>query len=441
VSRLIQRAKELWRNSLVQNAAALYGVQCVRKIFPLLTVPFLARVLGPEGWGAVAFTQSLAEFIVLITEFGFNLSATRDIARQRGSRQACAGIMAGVLGSQVLLAAAGSIAAILVSRTIPLLRDNPKLLAAGLFYAVAQGFMPLWFFQGLEKMRYAAVLEISGRVAGVFAILVFVRGPEHMWLALFLQGLTPAVSTVAGLALARTEIPWRMPTPALVREALTRGWPMFLFRSAESLYGVGNAFLLGLFASPVQVGYFASAEKISRAIFGLLNPIRESLYPRLSSIAHDSPESARKLARAGMIVMIGGGVVLGATVFAFAPALIGLLMGQAFGPAVTVLRILSVLPVLLSITHSAGLQWLLPLGRDSEVNRIIVCAGVVNVILAVILAPNFAHLGMAWAVVSAESFVAINMLRVALRQTQLFRKPAASPQDAGLPEACENVSS
>lgn len=216
---------------------------------------------------------------------------------------------------------------------------------------------------------------------------------------------------------------------------------MFLFRSAESLYGVGNAFLLGLFASPVQVGYFASAEKISRAIFGLLNPIRESLYPRLSSIAHDSPESARKLARTGMIVMIGGGVVLGATVFVFAPALIGLLMGQAFGPAVTVLRILSVLPVLLSITHSAGLQWLLPLGRDSEVNRIIVCAGVVNVILAVILAPNFAHLGMAWAVVSAESFVAINMLRVALRQTQLFRKPAASPQDAGLPEACENVSS
>ena len=307
----IQRVRQLLKNSLVQNAAALYGVQFVRKVFPLLTVPFLARVLGPEGWGTVAFTLSLAEFIVLMIEFGFNLSATREIARRRSSRRECADIMAGVLGSQVLLASAGIGVAILVSRLTPLLRGNPKLLAAGLVYAVAQGFMPLWFFQGLEKMRLAATLEISGRVAGLLAILWLVRSPHDTWLALLLQGLTPSVTTAAGLALAYAEIPCRAPTWPLIREALRRGWPMFLFRSAESLYGVGNAFLLGLFAGPVQVGYFASAEKISRAAFGLLNPVREALYPRLSSIAHHSPAGARRLARIGMAVMIGGGLVLG----------------------------------------------------------------------------------------------------------------------------------
>ena len=114
-------------------------------------------------------------------------------------------------------------------------------------------------------------------------------------------------------------------------------------------------------------------------------------------------------------------------------------MGQAFAPAVMVLRILSILPVLLSITHSAGLQWLLPLGRDSEVNRIIVCAGLVNVALVVILAPAFAHLGMAWAVVSAEMFVAVNLLRVTVRSMQVFSRPAG--EDAALPPAYENVSS
>jgi PST family polysaccharide transporter len=417
-----QFAARFVRNQLVQNAAALYGVQVVRKLLPLIIVPYLARTLGPAGWGVVAFTQSLAEFVVLVIEFGFNLSATREIARNRHSRFNCGEIMAGVLGSQSLLAVCGVAGTILVSRAVPLLRDNPRLVAAGLFYAIAQGFIPLWFFQGLERMRLAASLEICGRAVGLCAIFLFVRTSEDTWIALFIQGIAPAITTIAGLAMAYRHIPCHMPTWRLVRDGLRRGWPMFVFRSGESLYSVENAFILGLFATPTVVGYFASAEKISRAIFGLLNPVREALYPRLSSIAHRSPTDAAKLARTGAAVMITGGLVLGGGVFVFAPLLVRILMGQAFGPAVAVLRVLSVLPMLLSITHSTGLQWLLPLGRDSDVIRIILQAGALNLALAVFLAPRFEELGMAWAVVSAEAFVCLRMLQISLVSTALLRE-------------------
>jgi PST family polysaccharide transporter len=221
--------------------------------------------------------------------------------------------------------------------------------------------------------------------------------------------------------MAYRAIPVCVPTGFLVGEAFRLGWPMFVFRSGESLYGVGNVFLLGLFAPPAVVGYFASAEKISKAVFGLLNPIREALYPRLSNLArHASPDAAR-LARVGAAVMITGGLALGASVFVFAPLLVQILMGPGFAPAVTVLRILAALPPLLSVTYSVGLQWLLPLGRDGDVNRIILTAGALNLALAVLLAPHFAHLGMAWAVVSAETFVCFSMVRVVLRSTSLFR--------------------
>jgi PST family polysaccharide transporter len=414
-------------SSLAQNAAALYGVQIVRKLLPLVIIPYLARILGPAGWGIVAFMQSLAEFVVLVIEFGFNLSATREIARSRESKSACSEIMAGVLGAQVLLAVAGATGAYLVSRFVPLLHDNPRLVAAGLFYAVAQGFIPLWFFQGLERMRLAASLEVTGRIIGLLSIFIFVHSPQDTWLALGIQGVAPAVTTAIGLLIAYRTIPFRFPGPALVQAALKRGWPLFVYRSAESLYGVGNAFLLGLFAAPAEVGYFASAEKISRAVFGLLNPVREALYPRLSSAAHHSPRSAARLARIGVVAMVGGGVVLSVSLFLSAPMLIGLLMGQAFTPAITVLRILSILPLLLSLTHSAGLQWLLPLGRDAEVNRIILSAGVLNVALAVLLAPRFAHLGMAAAVVCAEAFVSLLMVRAALKSTsEIEWDPSAS---------------
>ena len=79
---------------------------------------------------------------------------------------------------------------------------------------------------------------------------------------------------------------------------------MFVFRSGESLYGIGNAFVLGLFAPPAVVGYFASAEKISRAAFGLLNPIRETLYPRLSGLFVSSPARGARLARARQIIAV-----------------------------------------------------------------------------------------------------------------------------------------
>jgi PST family polysaccharide transporter len=413
----------LCRNQIAQNAAALYGVQISRKLAPLIIIPYLARTLGPAGWGVMAFAQSLGEFIVLIIEFGFNLSATREIARNRDSKQICGEIMAGVLGAQIVLAFAVIGLALIASHWISLLDDNRRLLGAGLFYAVAQGFMPLWFYQGLERMRLAAGLEITGKLLGLAAILMLVRSPEDGWLALLIQGLAPAVSTLAGIAMAYRAIPICVPTRSLIGDAFRLGWPMFVFRSGESLYGVGNSFLLGLFAPPAVVGYFASAEKISKAVFGLLNPVREALYPRLSNLARQASADATRLAHIGAIVMIAGGWALGAGVFVFAPLLVHILMGPGFAPAVTVLRILAALPPILSVTYSVGLQWLLPLGRDGDVNRIILTAGALNLALAVLLAPHFAHLGMAWAVVSAEAFVCFSMVRVVVRSTSLFRDP------------------
>jgi polysaccharide transporter, PST family len=424
-------AARLWRNQIVQNAAALYAVQISRKVAPLILIPYLARTLGLAGWGTVAFAQSLGEFIVLIIEFGFNLSATREIARNRESKQRCGEIMAGVLGAQIALALTAIGAAVIASRWIPLLHDNPRLLMAGLSYALAQGFMPLWFYQGLERMRLAAGLEITGKLLGLGAILIWVRSPEDGWLALLIQGLAPAISTAVGIAMAYRTIPVCAPTLSLIGEAFRLGWPMFVFRSGESLYGVGNVFVLGLFAPPAVVAYFASAEKISKSIFGLLNPIREALYPRLSSLARRASQDAVGLARTGVVVMVTLGVALGATTFVLAPLLVRILMGPGFAPAVTVLRILAALPPILSVTYSVGLQWLLPLGRDGAVNRIILTAGALNVALALVLAPHFAHLGMAAAVVSAEAFVCFSMVRVVVRSTPLFRNSAF---EAALPE-------
>jgi polysaccharide transporter, PST family len=417
---LRQRAEKLRRDPVARNSAALYGVQICRKLFPLFTVPYLTRMLNPSGWGTVAFVLSMADILTLIIEYGFNLSATREISRHRHHSGTCRDVMGGVLGAQILLAVVAiSLAGILAPR-FPLLRNEPKMVLAGLVYALAQGFTPLWFFQGLERLRLAASLEIGAKFTALCCVFLFVRSPQDGWKVVVLQAMAASVSTAAGIVLATRAFGFRFPNYTLVREALQRGWPMFVFRSAESLYGIGNTFLLGFFAPAAVVGYFATAEKITKAMFGLLNPIRDSLYPRLSYLAASSEQAAAKLARPAIAVMVSGGFFLTAILFFMAPWLISLLAGPDFAPAVPVLHLYSILPLMLSITYSVGLQWLIPLGRDRVVNRVILGGGCLNLILSCLLAPRFGAMGMATSVLLAELYVCANLVWVVWRSTNLW---------------------
>ncbi len=417
---LRRRAKEWRSHPVVRNSAALYGVQFCRKLFPLLTVPYLTRMLNPSGWGTVAFALSMAEILTLIIEFGFNYSATREISRRRHDRENCRDVMGGVLGAQALLAMIAIGLGAVVSPHIPLLRNQPKMVVAGLIYAVAQGCTPLWFFQGLERLRLAASLEIGAKLVALCGVFLFVRSPQDGWKVVVLQAMAASVSTLAGIGLAIRSFGFRLPNSVLVRDALRRGWPLFVFRSAESLYGVGNIFLLGLFAPAAVVGYFATAEKITKAMFGLLNPIRDSLYPRLIHLVASSEQAAVKLARHAIIVMVSAGFFLTVTLFVMAPWFIRLLAGPNFAPAVPVLRLYAILPLLLSITYSVGLQWLLPIGRDRVVNRIILGGGCLNLILSCLLAPHLGAMGMATSVLLSELYVCINMVWVVWRSTNLL---------------------
>lgn len=424
------QATKLWQDPLAGNSAALYLVQGSRKLFPLFTVPYLTRVLNPTGWGTVVFVMSMGDLLSLIVEFGFGLSATREISRARHDRTKCRDVMSGVLGAQIILILIAAFLAEIAGRYIPLLHNHPQMVMAGLIYAVAQGSTPLWFFQGLERLRLAAALEIGAKFTALCGVFLLVKSPADITKVVVLQAMAAGFSATAGIGMAIRSFGFRFPSVELVKDTLYRGWHMFVFRSAESLYGLGNVFLLGLFMPPAIVGYFATAEKISKATFGLLSPIRDAVYPRLAYLAASSEEAAARLARPMIALMVAGGLSLTGTLFFTAPLVIRLLAGPSFAPAVPVLRLYSILPFVLSITYSVGLQWLLPLGRDRLVNRIIIAGGCVNLALSCILAPRFGAIGMAISVLSSELFVCANMIRAVLRNTNLWPARVA----AGLPD-------
>jgi len=398
-------ASSLIQNGLVQNAISLYGVQISGYILTLVTIPYIARILGTAGWGLVAFTQAFGAWVVLVGEFGFSLSATREVARHRDNREKLTEILAGVLGAKALLTGVSIVLCICVRWYVPIFRDHPELFWAGMYWALAQAFSMTWFFQGFERMRFVAILDIAAKFFVTIGIFVFVRHPHDGYRVLLLQGSGFLSSALCCLLFAYRDLPTRLPSRESVFEAIRMGWSMFLFRSSASLYTTGNAFILGFFVSPQLVGCYAGAEKISKAFVTLFNPIGQTLFPRLSTLAHSGRDRAARLARATTLVLGVAGVAIGVFIFTCAPYIVRIILGKGFEPAVPVLRIMSFLVPLIALSGVLGIQWMLPLGLDRAFNAIILIAGLINLVLAVVLAPIYAARGMAWAVVIAEAFV------------------------------------
>lgn len=397
------------RTTLVQNVLSLFGLQVVNYLLPLALVPYLARVLGAAGLGRVAFTQGFAAYLMLLVEYGFEYSGTREVARHRNEPERVNAIVAGTVGAKVLMSLGVIGASVLLQRLIPMFRSHPALLWAGLFFAVARGHSMVWYFQGVERMKLVAILDGIAKVSAAAAIFMVVRTPSDDWKVVALQGAGAAVAMVLSFVLALREVSFSIPGWGAVFGALRTGWTMFVFRGSVSLYTAGNAFILGLFVPATYVGYYSGAERIIRAGVGLMMPVTRAVYPRISSLVGEKYGEARRIMRISLFVMVAGGTLLGVGAAIFAPWIVRTFLGRGYAPAADVLRVLAVLPVLVGISNVLGVQWMLPLGMDRTFNRIIIGAGLLNLLLAAILAPAFQQMGMATAVVCAEMVATLGM--------------------------------
>jgi PST family polysaccharide transporter len=393
-------------------------VQGTNNAVTLLTVPYLTRVLGPSGWGLFGFAQSFAISLGLVAEYGFWLSASREIARHRDDRDMLGSIVAGVTGAKTILAVGAIFIGLLVERMIPLFRQHPQLLWAAVFWSVSQGYNMMWYYQGLERMWRMAAFDIFFKASAIGATFLLVGAPGDEAKALAVGGAGWFLSAVVTGAIAYREVGFRWPTLTLSWRALRMGWSMFLFRAAVTLYTSGNGFILGLFAQPVQVGYYAGAERISRGLLAPLNPLCQAAFPRVSYLVVHARDRAARIAKLSLIVMGVGGLLLGSAAFFLAPLIVRVALGPGFQSAVPVLRVLAWLVPVVALNLALGIQWMLPLGLDSAFNRIILAAGILNIVLAVILAPTFAQMGMACSVLTCEVLVTAGMY-IALRRRGL----------------------
>jgi len=400
------------KKRLLENFLSLSVLQGANYILPLITLPYLVRVLGPEKFGLIAFAQAFIQYFNILTDYGFNLSATREISVYRKDKEKVSEIFSSVMVIKFGLIVISLFILLVLIFAIPKFRKDWPVYFFSFGMVLGNVLFPVWFFQGMERMKYITVLNIIAK--GIFTICIFLfirRMSDYLYVPLINSiGFLVAGGLSLRIIFKDFGIKFMFPSFEAVKHQLKEGWHIFVSTLAISLYTTSNTFILGLFADSMSVGYYAAAEKIIKAIQGLLSPISQTLYPYISKLASESREKALNFIRKLLKIISAIGFIISLLIFYFADFVVNIFLGSQYQQSIIVLRILAFLPFIIGLSNVFGIQTMLTFNLKQAFSEILILAGLLNIVLALILAPLYQHVGISIAVLITEVFVTFSML-------------------------------
>jgi len=393
-------------------------------LIPLITLPYLVRVLDPVGYGSLGFSLAIVQYCCMLTDYGFNLSATQQIAVHRDEKHKVSKLFWSVLCCKVGMAMLSVLAVSIAVYFVPKLNDLSLIIYSGLLMVLGNVLFPTWLFQGKEKMGWIAISNITARLLAIPLIFIFVNKPEHAYIAALISSLTIILASCIGLYFVWRQkwVVWYQPTLADLSEVLRDGWHVFISSAAISLYTTSTTVILGFISGPMAVGYFVAADKLRQAVLGLITPFFQALYPRVNATMAKSRLEGFLLIRKILKWQSIFTFALSLVMFITAPLMISLAYGEQYDAAVPVLLLMAWLPFVIGLSNVFGMQTLLVLGYKETFSKILMMAGLIHVVLNLPLTYYNAEVGAAISVLLTEIIVTTMMLVViAKKEIPLFK--------------------
>jgi O-antigen/teichoic acid export membrane protein len=411
--------------NFIKNIVSLVSVQGANYLIPLITLPYLVRVLGPVGYGALSFSLAFVQYFILLSDYGFNLSATKQIAIIRENKRDVSVLFWNVMSCRFLLLALGFIVLYILVLLFDKIARYEDIIFFSYFMVLGNVLFPIWLFQGKEKMGIIAIANISAKLLAVPLIFVCVKSESDAHIAALISGGTFVLSGLIALFAIKQHqwVEWVKPSYMGIKQEFKLGWHVFLSTAAISLYTVSTTVILGIIAGPIAVGFFVAADKIRQAVQGLITPISQAIYPRINALMASEPLRAYSVIRKLLIVQGGSTFLLSSVLFILAEPIILFAYDTSYASSILVLKWLAWLPFVIGLSNVFGIQTLLVLGLNSIFSRILITSGIVSLTLIIPLASKYAQDGAAVTIFITEIFVTLIMFIVILkRKIPIFRK-------------------
>lgn len=364
------------KNRVAGNTFMLYLISFAKLIFPLLTLPYLTRILSEETYGLVSYVKSCMTYMQLIVDFGFLLSSVKDIVNAGGDKKEIGRITGNTICSKLILSLLAACVLLVMCLTISILQLNILFVILSFITVATSAFMGDFFFRGIEKMHYITIIYLISKAFSVALTFVFVRGDGDI---LWIPVLDIAANVISAVITIAIWIKMRIPVCVSGLKdcfgMLKNSFVYFLSDIASTAFSALNTVLIGIFITDLtQVAYWSLILSIMSAIQGLYAPICNGVYPYM--IQEKSLKFIRK------VLLIFMPIVTAGCIFSYAIADIALLLigGEKYVAATPIFRLM--IPVLFISFPVQILGWptLGAIGKAKETTVSTVIGAVAQVI-------------------------------------------------------------
>ncbi len=403
-------------NKFLGNFISLATLQGLNYILPLLTLPYLVRVLGAEQFGLLAFATAIIGYFIVVTDYGFNFTATREIALFKDNKEKLIEIFSSVMTIKFILLVISFFALYFLTIFFDKFSADPILYFLTFGIVVGQVLFPVWFFQGVEQMKYITIINIISKVGFALAIFILVKQSSDYYLVPLLTSLGAIFAGLYSLYLIRRnfKVSFKFQKIATVIHYLKGGSNLFFTSALSNLLTSSGIVFLSFVSSNTVVGYYAAVEKLFRAIVGLFMPITQALYP-ISCRKVNQPEIAKSYIKKIAIVIGSMALAVGIVVALLSDHIITLVYGLIFQTYSYILAIMMIWLFFGVINNVIGIQYLSAMRHDKLYTVSFIVAGTVTVLLNALLIPYFLINGILFSMIVGEILLTACMLGLIFR--------------------------
>jgi PST family polysaccharide transporter len=269
---------------LVVNFSYLSILQIFTLILPLLVYPYLIRILGKDLYGIVIIAQTVASYLAILVNFGFNISATKEVSIYRNNINKLSSIVSSILIIKAVLFLLSFVFLYIVLLFFDLAKDYKPLFYLCMWFCFYELIFPIWYFQGIEKMKYVTYITLISRIIFLLLIFIFISKPEHYIRIPIINGIGAIISGIISIYIVyvKHKLKFKLADINSIITYFKDGSILFLSSAVLAIKDKANILLIGNILGTAGVSEFDLAVKIKDVLSIPINLMNQSIYPKVS---------------------------------------------------------------------------------------------------------------------------------------------------------------
>lgn len=383
------------------NFGYLTLLQIAGYVFPLITMPYLARVIGADGFGKIAFAAAIVVWFQTIADWGFNFTATRDVAQCRDDKEKVSRIFSNVLWARCMLTSVSGLILFFLTLLIPSFRENWLIICLTFLMIPGHVFFPDWFFQAVEKMKYTTLLNLGLKFLFTIAVFVFIKDENDYLLQPVFTTLGYLLCGVCALYIIIHKWGYIIYKPDFRQCLLTikSSTNVFINNMVPNLYNSFSVMLLGQLGGTSATGIFDGGNKFISIVYQFQSVLSRVFFPFLSRKSDKISVFARINLLAASILAIG--------LFLFAPLIVRIMLTPEFIDSVIVLRILSLSFVFMALNNTYGQNYLIVTNHERELRNLTLVSSLIGMVISYPMVTQFSYIGAALTILISRIIIGV----------------------------------